>query len=134
MGTTLEDLGKLILRFSVGGILLFHGISKALGGIDFVQQQVNQAGLPAVLAYGVFAGEIAAPLLLIIGIFVRPAGLIVALDLLGAIVLARKNDIATVGPGGGWAIETEMLFLLGGLAIACLGAGQLALGKPSRWN
>jgi len=28
----------------------------------------------------------------------------------------------------------EMMFLLGGLAIACLGAGRLGIGKPGKWN
>lgn len=134
MGTTLEDLGKLILRFSVGGILLLHGISKAMNGIDFVEGLVNKAGLPDALSYGVYAGEIIAPLLVIVGVFTRPAGLIIAIDLMFAIVLARSNDVGMLNRGGGWAIEVEMMFLLGGLAIACLGAGRLALGKPGKWN
>ncbi len=134
MTTSTDDLGKLILRFSVGGMLLLHGLWKLMNGISFVQQQVDKAGLPAFLSYFVYAGEIVAPILLIAGIFTRPAGLIIALDLAGAIFLGRRNDIATLGGGGGWAIEVEMMFLLGGLAIACLGAGRLALGKAGRWN
>jgi putative oxidoreductase len=134
MNTSLDDLGKLILRFSVGGMLLLHGLWKLTNGVSFVQQQVEKAGLPAFISYGVYVGEIVAPILLFAGILTRPAGLIIALDLAGAIFLARRNDIATLGGGGGWAIEVEMMFLLGGLAIACLGAGRLALGKPSRWN
>lgn len=134
MNTTLDDLGKLILRFSVGGMLLLHGLWKLMNGISFVQQQVDKAGLPAFVSYYVYLGEIVAPVLLIAGILTRPAGLLIAIDLAGAVFLGRRNDIATVGGGGGWAIEVEMLFLLGGLAIACLGAGRLALAKPGRWN
>lgn len=132
--TSLDDLGKLILRVSIGGLLLIHGISKLQNGIGFVQQQVAGAGLPSLLAYGVYAGEIVAPLLVIVGFMTRPAALVIAFDLLGAIFLARRNAISSIGPGGGWEIETEMLFLLGGLAIACLGAGRLALGRPGGWN
>lgn len=130
----LEDFGKLILRFAIGGMLLVHGVSKLQSGIGFVEQMVAQAGLPHIVAYGVYVGEIVAPLLLIAGFLTRPAALIVAFDLAAAIFMARKGDIAEVGQGGGWAIEVEMLFLLGGIAIACLGAGRLALARPSAYN
>lgn len=132
--TRLDDLGKLILRCSVAGILLMHGMAKLQNGIGFVEEMVSQNGLPHFLAYGVYVGEIVAPILLIAGFLARPAGLIVAFDLAGAILMARRDDIAKVGPGGSWAIEVEMLILLGGLAIACLGAGRFAVGKSSRWN
>src|SRR5262245_18531130 len=134
MNSSLDDLGKLFLRIAVGGMLLLHGISKASNGIDFVFQKVADAGLPSVLAYGVYLGEIIAPILLIVGVLTRPAGVIVAFDLMMAILLARNADIARLNQGGGWAIELEMFFVLGGLAIACLGAGRIAFGKPSRWN
>lgn len=130
----LEDFGKLLLRFAIGGMLLVHGVTKLQTGIGFVEQMVAQAGLPHIVAYGVYVGEIVAPLLLIAGVFTRPAALIVAFDLAAAIFMARKADIMEVSQGGGWAIELEMLFLLGGLAIACLGAGRLALARPSAYN
>jgi len=132
--TSLEDLGKLILRLGIGGILLVHGVSKLQNGIGFVEQQVASAGLPSLVAYGVYVGEVIAPLLLIVGFLTRPAALIVAFDVMGAILLARRDAVTAIGPGGGWEIEAEMLFLLGGLAIACLGAGRLALGRRSEWN
>ena len=130
----LEDLGKLLLRFSVGGMLLMHGIAKLQNGIGFVEQMVAQAGLPHTVAYGVYLGEIVAPVLIIAGVFTRPAALIIAFDLAGAIFMARSADLMKVNPGGGWAIEAEMLFLLGGLAIACLGAGKLALARQTAYN
>lgn len=132
--SSLDDLGKLILRCSVAGLLLLHGIFKARIGIGFVQQQVAESGLPSLLAYGVYLGEIVAPILVIVGFLTRPAALIIACDLLMAVVLARGAEVAKLNQGGGWAIELEMMFALGAVAIACLGAGRLALGKPSRWN
>jgi putative oxidoreductase len=130
----IHDLGKLILRLAVSGLLLMHGVAKLQNGIGFVQNQVNESGLPAFVAYGVYVGEIVAPILVILGLFTRPAALIMAIDMLGAIVLGRRGDIASRNMGGGWAIELEVLFLLGAIAIACLGAGRIALGKGSRWN
>ena len=132
--TRLDDLGRLILRLSIGALLLLHGVAKFRSGNGFVEQMVSQNGLPSFVAYGSYVGEILAPVLVIVGLFVRPAGLIIAFDLLGAIFLARRADVGTVTQSGAWAIETEILFLLGGLAIACLGAGRFAFGMSGRWN
>ena len=132
--TRLDDLGRLFLRLAVGGLLLLHGIAKFKSGNGFVEEQVSQAGLPSFVAYGAYVGEILAPALVIIGLFSRLAGLVIAFDLLGAIMLARQADVSTITSSGAWAIETEMLFLAGGLAIACLGAGRFAFGMSSRWN
>ena len=61
------DLGKLVLRVALGALILLHGIAKLRGGIDFVTHSVTAAGLPAWLAYGVYLGEVLAPLLVIAG-------------------------------------------------------------------
>ena len=128
MNANLDDLGKLFLRLGVGGLLLLHGLYKVQNGIGFVIDSMVRNGLPSFFAYGVYVGEVVAPILVIAGLLTRPAGLIIALDLLGAIFLGRRADIATIAPGGAWSIEAEMLFLSGGLAIACLGAGRFGLG------
>ena len=129
MDKRFEDLGRLILRIGVAGLLLIHGVTKLQNGIGFVQTQVGAAGLPAFVANGVYIGEVIAPILVLIGLFTRPAALIMAFDLLGAIVLARSGDVATISRGGGLAVETELLFIFGSMAIACFGAGKFALGS-----
>ena len=134
MNTRLDDLGKLILRIAVGGLILFHGLWKLQNGIGFVQDVVSRHNLPAFVAYGVYAGEILAPALVIIGLVSRPAALIIAFDMTVAILLGRSADITRTAAGGAWAIEVEMFFFLGALAVACLGAGRFALGMSSRWN
>ena len=59
------DTGRLILRLSVGGLMLFHGIAKILhpGSLDFIGGMLNGYSLPAFLAYGVYIGEVLAPLM-----------------------------------------------------------------------
>ncbi|MGE4517838.1 MAG: DoxX family protein, partial [Arcobacteraceae bacterium] len=57
-----SDFGKLLLRLMVGGLMLFHGIAKINGGIDFIITKVTQEGFPEFLAYGVYIGEVVAPL------------------------------------------------------------------------
>ncbi len=62
------DLGKLIVRLTLGGLLLFHGIAKLLNGIGFIEGQLASHGLPTILAYGVYiGGEVIAPLMVILG-------------------------------------------------------------------
>ncbi|CAA6806270.1 MAG: Unknown protein, partial [uncultured Sulfurovum sp.] len=33
-----DDLGKLILRLMIGGLMLFHGISKLQNGVGFIEE------------------------------------------------------------------------------------------------
>lgn len=129
------DLGKLILRISIGGLLLFHGIAKLVNGIGWMAGLLGGIGLPAFVGYGVYVGEVIAPVLLLAGKYTRPAGLVVAFNMLVAILLARRDAIAALNRGGGWDIEIEMLFLLGGVAIWFLGSGRYALSKGTgRWD
>ena len=116
---TSEDLGKLLLRIAMGVLILFHGVSKLLHGLDAVSGAVAAAGLPALVAYGVYLGEVVAPILL----------------LLGAFALVHYTQIATLGVGGGWALELQGIYLLTALAIALLGAGRFSVGGTrGRWN
>ena len=132
----LEDLGKLLLRLAVGGLLLFHGVFKAQNGVAWMAGPLSAVGLPMFVAYGVYVGEIVAPIFAILGKFTRLAGLIIAFDLLMAILLVLRERMFTVNPqGGGLAPELELMFMLGGLAIALLGSGRYALsGGRGRWD
>lgn len=134
MDNRLFEVGRLVLRLGVAGLLLMHGIAKLRNGIDFVHNQVSGAGFPGFVAYGVYAGEILAPILVIVGVLTRPAALVMAFSMAFAILLARRQDITTVGRGGGLAIELELLFLIGAVSIALLGAGRYAVQRGSRWN
>lgn len=122
-----EDLGKLLLRVSVAGMMLPHGISKLLHGIGGIHQRVLDAGLPGFFAYGVHLGETVAPVLMILGFKSRLAALVLAFNMLVAIFLAHSGDVFLLGKGGGWAIELQALYLLGALSVALLGPGRFAV-------
>ena len=57
-----ESTGKLILRVTLGFLILLHGISKLMNGVDWLDGMLADAGLPAFLKYGVYVGEVLAPL------------------------------------------------------------------------
>jgi putative oxidoreductase len=111
-------LGYHLLRISVAVLMLFHGVAKITGGVDGIKGMLGGAGLPQALAYGVYVGEVIAPLLILIGLWVGPAALIMAVNMLFAIFLAHSGDIFQVTGTGAWAIELQMLFLIGSLVIA----------------
>lgn len=129
MSTAAQETGKLVLRLSVGILILLHGIAKLQNGIEPIMGMVSGAGLPAQLAYGVYIGEVLAPILLIIGLWTRPAALVMVINMLVAIYLAHLSQLATLNEKtGGWALELQGMFLFGAIAVALLGAGRFSLG------
>lgn len=124
-----DDWGKLLLRLAVGGLLIFHGIAKLKNGIGWMAGPLSGLGLPAFVGYGAYVGELIAPIFLILGKWARIAGVIVAFNMLSAIVIVLRGKMFTLNMGGGWAIELELLFLLGGLAILLLGSGKYSLSR-----
>lgn len=131
-----QETGKLVLRLALGVLILLHGIAKLQGGIGGITGMVEGAGLPGVLAYLVYVGEVLAPILLIIGLWTRPAALLVAGNMLVAIYLAHASQITQLNEKtGGWALELQGMFLFGAVAVALLGAGRFSVGGPGgRWN
>jgi putative oxidoreductase len=127
-----DAAGKLILRLTVGGLILFHGVAKIInpaGAMAFVTGHLASMGMPAFVAYGVYIGEVVAPLMLILGVFSRIGGLLVVANMLFAITLVHTSQIFTLGKQGGWALELQGFYLFCGLAVFFLGSGKLAL-KP----
>ncbi len=130
-----DDAGKLVLRLTVGILMLLHGIAKLVGGIGSIAGMVTSVGLPASVAYLVFVGEVLAPLGLILGVFTRISALIVVINMLFAIGLAHMADLFQLSRSGGWAIELQAFFLFGAVAVILLGPGRFSLQRPaSRWN
>lgn len=126
-----DDLGKLILRLMVGGLMLFHGVAKLQSGVGFIAGKLEAIKLPPELAYGVYATEILAPILIIIGIQVRLAALSIVGTMVGAIYLVHMSDIWTLTKHGAWGIELQMLFLMSALALFFMGSGKYAV-SPKR--
>jgi putative oxidoreductase len=130
-----DALGKAVLRITIGGLILMHGVHKLLDGIAPIKQMIASHGLPELLAYGVYLGEIVGPLLVIAGLFARIGGLLIVANMIVAVLLVHTAMLLSVGPMGGYALELQACYLFGGLAIALMGAGGLSLGgKEGRWN
>lgn len=122
-----ENIGKLLLRVMLGGMLLFHGVDKVLHGIDFIKGLMHGQGLPEILAYGVYVGEIVAPLFLILGWKSRIWSGIIAANMAVAIYLTQMDTFLTLGAHGAWALEVPMFYFVVALTIVFLGSGKYAV-------
>lgn len=127
-----DALGKLLLRLTLGILMSFHGIAKLMSPARTMESMnglLAAAGLPTYLAYGVFIGEVLAPVLIILGIYSRIGGLIVVINMVFAILLAHSAQLLVVTKTGGWALELQGFYLLTGLTLFFLGSGKIAV-KP----
>ena len=124
-----DDAGKLVLRLTVAGLMLFHGVAKIMhpGSLDFIAGMLAGYGLPSILAYGVYVGEVVAPLMVIVGYKARLGALLMAINMLFAIVLAHTGDLLSLSEHGGWSVELQMFFLLTAVAVVFLGSGRHAV-------
>jgi putative oxidoreductase len=132
---TNDDLGKLVLRATLAILILFHGVSKLITGVDPIMGMLTKAGLPAGLAFLVYVGEVIAPLMILFGIWARLGAVIVAINMIVAVALAHGAQFFTMGKTGGWALELQGFYFFTALAVALLGAGRYSMGGISgRWN
>jgi putative oxidoreductase len=123
------DAALLILRLVLGLTILLHGISKlppppppAITGM------LARADLPTALAWLVYVGEIVAPILLIVGVWTRLAAVVIAINMVVALLLVHAGQLLSLGPAGGYALELQAMFLVTAVALALTGAGRFSVG------
>jgi putative oxidoreductase len=123
------DLALLILRVMLGIIMIYHGWPKVtnLGGTI-----EGMAGMsvpaPAVAAIFATVAEVVGGLLMVLGAFTDIAGLMFAIDMLGAITFVHAKNGFSVAKGG---MEWPLLLVAAALAIALAGPGRYAVGSQA---
>jgi len=117
----------LLLRLSLGAILLAHGAWLKLGvfGLAGTMGFFGSIGFPPILGAVVALAETAAGLALIGGVLVRPAALLTLPIMLGATAMHAGNGWLFSAPQGGWEFPAFLTAAL--LVQAGLGAGAHAL-------
>ena len=134
-GILSEDLGKFLLRVTLAILILFHGVSKIQHGIDPIVGMIVKAGLPSAVAYLVYIGEVLAPTLVLIGLWTRLGGLVIAINMTVAVLLVHTLQVFTLAKTGGWTLELQCMYFIGGLTVALLGAGRFSVGGAAgKWN
>jgi putative oxidoreductase len=129
-----NDLAKLIIRITCGGLLFLHGSHSAIHGIDHVKNMLTAVGLPAWIAYGNLIGEVVAPLFMIIGYRARIAALVVAFNMLASILIAHRDIAFARNNFGGWMIELNVFYMMTAITIFLMGAGKYALSAKNKWD
>src|ERR687890_2835488 len=118
-----------ILRVVLGIAMLVHGWSKLSGGVDNVAGFFGgQLGIPApgLMAWVVTIVELVGGILLIVGFLTQIAGILIALDMLGAILFAYLLRGSPFIENGAITWEKEAVF---GAAALCI-----SLAGPGAWS
>lgn len=123
----------LLLRFAVAGLLLMYGIGKIQAGVSYLCESLQGYGLPYATGYLVYVGEVVAPALVLLGLWTRPAALVMAFNMVMTLVLGHMHELFQLNEYGGLVIEHNLYFLLGSICIALLGPGKWALGRGGNW-
>lgn len=124
-----DDIGKLILRLTLGILMLLHGIAKMRYGVSGIEGLLVSKGLPGFIAYGVFIGEVIAPLMVIFAFYARIGALIMVFTMIMAIALAHSSELFDLTKHGGWALELQGFFLLTAIAVALMGPGKFGINR-----
>jgi len=114
-----QAVGLLVLRVALGLIFLSHGYPKLTRPTSALQSAYLEHGLPAQAVYVVGVLETFGGTLLIIGLFARPASLLLAVEM--GVMIVKLH-----GTHGIMALhEYEFPLTLGAacLAMATVGAG-----------
>ena len=124
-----EDAGKLVLRITLGVLILLHGIAKIGGGVAGIEGYLSGVGLPGVLAFGVYLGEVLAPIMVILGFYGRIGAALIAVNMLFAIGLVHMGQLGMLTKTGGWALELQGMFLFTAVALALMSPGRFSINR-----
>lgn len=108
----------VLLRVSLALLMLFHGWAKIRYGIGSIEAKIAGLGAPGFLAYAVYLGEVVAPLLLLVGLWVVPAALVIAINMLVAFALVHTKQVLMLNNSGGWALELQTFYFVSALVVA----------------
>lgn len=123
----MDDVGKLVIRLTLGILVLLHGLSKITGGVSGIGGMLQGVGLPAFFAWGAYLGEVLGPALLIVGYYARVGALLIVVNMIFAILLAHRPDLFALNTQGGWELELQGMFLLTALGLILTGPGRYSI-------
>ena len=122
----IKSFGLLILRISIGTMLIHHGYEKTADIQNFADAFVRPIGLPFPILSSYIAAysEIYGSWLVIAGLLTRFA----ALSIVGTIGVAIYHAIVTAGFNI-YLLELLILYMGGALCILLIGSGDFSIDK-----
>ena len=130
MKSKASDYASLLLRLTLGGMFLAHGLLKFIvftlpGTAGFFES----VGFPGWTAYIVAPAEVLAGVALIAGFQTRAVALAGIPVLLGSLAVHAGNGWSFSNPKGGW--EYPVYLVATAVVVALLGGGRIAFSKPA---
>jgi putative oxidoreductase len=120
----LKPLALLLLRVGLGAIFIYHGYPKLFGNTREAMANFTHMGFPAYFVYIAGAIEFFGGCLLIVGLFTRIAGLLLAGEMAVALIQVHK---LLAQPRAVPNYEFPLALALGAFTLATVGAGTISL-------
>ncbi|MFZ0804843.1 MAG: DoxX family protein [Candidatus Sulfotelmatobacter sp.] len=119
----IQPLALLVMRATLGIIMVAHGYHKVFGGLGHFTQTVSGLGLPGWLAYVSAFTEFLGGLLVLAGFFIRAAAFAICIDLAVAIWKVHWHNGLTADHG----IEFPLAVATLAFALIFFGSGPISL-------
>jgi putative oxidoreductase len=127
-------IALLLFRISIAFTMLIYGATKLVYGNDFIETVVLDYGLPKFFSYGVYVGEIIAPILIIIGFRTKLSGLVFALNCIVAFLLVQIPNVFKLNEFGGWYLGLLFIYIIFGIALFLSGGGKYSVSTSNKWD
>ena len=122
----LKPLGLLLLRLALGVIFVYHGYPKLFGHTREAMQSFAHLGFPSYFVYVAGVIEFFCGCMLIVGLFTRLAGLLLAVEM--AVGLWGAHHIVT-NPMAVPNYQFPLILAVSTFALATIGAGFLSFDQ-----
>ncbi|HKV05772.1 MAG TPA: DoxX family protein [Candidatus Acidoferrales bacterium] len=122
----LKPLALLLLRLAVGVIFIYHGYPKLFGHTREAVQGFVHMGFPGYFAYISGVIEFFGGCVLVVGLFTRIAGLLLAGEM--AVALWRVHNLIS-NPLSVHNYEFPLMLAVGAFALATLGPGVISFDQ-----
>jgi len=122
----LRPIALLLLRVALGVIFIYHGYPKLFGHTRQTMDSFSHMGFPPYFAYLAGVIEFFGGCLLVIGLFTRIAGLLIAAEMAVALVQVHK---LLEDPRAVHNYEFPLVLATAAFALAALGAGLISFDQ-----
>jgi putative oxidoreductase len=127
----LQPLALLVMRLTLGIVMLVHGYHKVFGGLHHFVGFISSLGLPAWIAYLSAFTEFVGGLLILAGLFTRAAAFAICIDLVVAIWKVHWHNGITGAPDHP-GFEFPLAVATLAFALIFFGAGPIAMDHVLR--
>jgi putative oxidoreductase len=135
------DIGLLLLRLGIGGVVFAHGAQKVFGlwggtGIAGFATNLERLGYQQATTLSWLTGvtELIAGAFLVLGLLTPLAAAAVLAIMINAVLLKLGNGFFVTGPKGSDAIELSLVLGLGAACLVLTGPGRIALDNGRAWH